>query len=271
MRMRGGSPSNMGQKKYWVRRHLDDQRRTRGAENRRIAEEVRQEKAAARERSDRAKALDRLERQEAAAARKVALWCHFEKVQNELKRALDLFSKEDDAGTYIFEIEFKNDQQRDEVVAAQIAFQEHADWMNENAISITATALAKQIANTKKLLIAVGRATDKKVRWKASECVFTFGDLQLDFSAPEVGAKRKGKQAANPRKAVARSVEDQDHVVSKPASEGTNVLLWGVGIWAVFFVCAGVLTGWKSFGEVLLSSIVLPFVLIILVGIFSKR
>ena len=183
VRMRGGSPKNMRQGQYWVRRHLDDQRRASRAAATDAAAADRRAKAAVREDVAHEREQARYERQRATVQRQLNLSRHFSKVQGEVQRALasaGSTQKGDD-----FSLKLDCDEELQHILTEAVAaYQAHADHLNNNGTT-SATALSKHIANSKRMLAGLGRAKGIKTRWLAAERRFTFGDLELDFGEPE--------------------------------------------------------------------------------------
>ncbi len=183
VRMRGGSPKNMGQGQYWVRRHLDDQRRASRSAAADLADVERRAKAALREDAAHEGEQARYERQRAAVQRQLDLSRHFSKVQGEVQRAMASIVSKQKGGE--FSLEFDCDEDMQPLLSeAATAYQTHADHLN-NVGTTSAAALSKHIANTKKMLAGLARAKGFKTRWSAAERRFTFGDLELDFGEPE--------------------------------------------------------------------------------------
>ncbi len=183
VRMRGGSPKNMRQGQYWVRRHLDDQRRASRSAAADLADAERRAKAELREDAAHEREQARYERQRATVQRQLDLSRHFSKVQAEVQRAMASIVSKQKGGE--FSLEFDCDEDMQPLLSeAATAYQTHADHLNDVGTT-SAAALSKHIANAKKMLTTFGRAKGLKTRWSAAERQFTFGDLKLDFGEPE--------------------------------------------------------------------------------------
>lgn len=198
VRLKGGSPKSMRQGQYWVRRHLDDQKRHASAQRREVAAEERSRKADARAASAEQKVRERLSREHAAATSRLAMWQHFEKIQNELKRALNsvMAGKCD---TYETRIEFASEKEAEKLGELQRTYQEHSDWLNNKHESISASTVTKHIQNIRKMLTQLGRGLGLKTCWKAREMAFTFGDITLDFSEPKPIAESAAESHSSSR------------------------------------------------------------------------
>lgn len=183
VRMRGGSPKNMRQGQYWVRRHLDDQRRASRSATADLADADRRAKAAPREDAAHEREQARYERQRATVQRQLDMSRYFSKVQAEVQRAMASMVSKQKGGE--FSLAFDCDEDMQPLLSeAATAYQTHADHLN-NVGTTSAAALTKHIANAKKMLALIGRAKGLRTRWSAAERRFTFGDLKLDFGEPE--------------------------------------------------------------------------------------
>lgn len=184
VRFKGGSPKNMRQGQYWVRRHLDDQKRQAAAQRRAAASVERDRKARTRAAIADEKERQRLHREYAAAKRRLVMWEHFEKAQNQLEIALGSLTTGEHS-TYKMDIAFEKEDDVQKLGELQRTYQEHADWLNDNHDAITATALSKHIQNIKRMLTQLAKGLGKKTRWNRQEKTLRFGELLLDFSSPE--------------------------------------------------------------------------------------
>lgn len=245
--MRGGSPKNKRQGQYWVRRNLDDQKRARAASRREEAALELDRKAQLKASAAEHKTHERLDRAHVAAKRRLALWEHFAKIQEELKRGLSIFSVDVGNGRYELAIEFENEQHHEDMTAAHTAYQEHANWLDDNPHSMSATALSKHIQNAKRLLTTVGRATSKKCRWSSQERSFTFGDLKLDFSADEPPADPVVKKIRPARKAP-EPISASSEPVSASDNSTLQFLFLATGAYAACVAVVGFTSNWSSIG-----------------------
>lgn len=281
VRFRGGAPSNMGQGKYWVRRNLDDQRRARGAANRAIREREAQERA-----NERAQKRATKEREKELELEKklLPLQSHLNKISNEIytfqrkAAAGEIHDPEDvDEETELFK----------QLEESRVKYNDHFSSMVEGTTPLSRTALSTHIANTKRMLALLGKVSGNKVKWNAEEKSLTFGTHVLDFSAPPEGVYIEGpdadyasqEPAQEPTQEAPKAASmPQETLVFEPAQEPAQestastlgfMILVLSAVWAFFFVVAGFITGWESFSDVLVGSIVLPVLLIIGYGIFG--
>jgi len=184
VRFRGGSPKNMGQGQYWVRRNLDDQRRLAAAARRVDAERERAEKANARDAVRRQHADARQAKLDAVAKLQNARNRHFDHIQSQVATTIEALTRiEGVDGRLMIPVE-EGSRVHEEMKSTMAAFNELAEALADESVSLTATRLAKHMVNTRRMFVAFGKGMGICTKWDPGDMVLYFGDRKLHFSEP---------------------------------------------------------------------------------------
>ena len=184
MRFRGGSPKNMGQGQYWVRRNLDDQKRLAAAAKRAVAERERAAKAALKEIAQRDKARIVNSKRAAAADLQEARNRHFDYIQSQIAQAIEALGTVVEGDGHLRIPVEEGSKVHEDMKATTAAFNELAGQISEEELPLTAGRMAKHVSNARKMLVAFGRGMNIPTRWDADSKLLSFGERQIDFAGP---------------------------------------------------------------------------------------
>lgn len=285
-RFRSGSPKNMRQGQYWVRRHLDDQKRAAAAERRMLAEQERAHRASARADAQRGKQIEKHEKEAALRLRRQAHAAHFEKVQSEIACILQRLTTATcpEEGRLAIDVE-KDGELHKLLDENQTRFNELSSALSDGDTPLSASNLSKHIQNAKRMLVGVGKVSGMKTKWDAHQQILTVGELSVDFAAPEdpaffeTDAVKSVPQRTAPRvlgRTSSTASMMGDNVLEReqpPASSSGALWLIGslVGVFAALFVISGFITGWEGVGHTLKATGALILILFIGIGFFGGR